>query len=712
MTNRFQMLTAFLFLILVLVWGSVNVSARGVDDNDAINTLARDVDRLESVRQVKNLQRTYVQYNQYGLWKEMASLFTSDANFIITAPGSGPVESVNVQGQAAIAEWLTSQGGDQQGLEPGALNTRLIEEPLVNLSEDGLSAKARWMCFSLLGDGQGNASFEGGIYENEYARVGKVWKISVSHYYPHFTGPYEIGWTNVNGADLPLIPYHFTLDETGVPIPPAVGPAPHSRQSLDSLEARIDRLNDEDAVRNLQNAYGYYVHRKMWDDVVDLFVRDSAVEVHGVGKFFGRRGVRMAMEQLMGPSPEAGAAGLQHGELNDRLLWDTLVEILPGGNEAYSRGIELGMLGEADKETASWEITVYRNRFVKENGLWKLKELRLYPIMMADYDTGWGSSGVLEHATTSLPAFLSFNPVTHRPVKTRGMKVLGKHWLTGSINPGRQHCAKRSHADRLSEARRKLAKSTAWDATVNVNSAYCYYLDDLQWGNMAGVFAELGNKQSPFAGYYLGKERIRMAATIRYGEGSQAPRRGIAFHYTIQPVVLVADDGRSTSSRTYLFEPHTGKTVSTSSSIFATDLSSGMYPNNQSVLENGIWRLWTLEIDEPYFTSMGYKGGWSRVPDRDPNAPPTPPSPLVELYPPDILMTDLGVRAEHFVGGTGEEIDWPGILPMWFNYRNPVSGRVPEFYWPGAVPKVVLPQSVLTANGYMEPPTGPGPEPN
>ena len=30
-------------------------------------------------------------------------------------------------------------------------------------------------------------------------------------------------------------------------------------------------MNDEDRVRNLQASYGYYVDRKMWDDVVDLF---------------------------------------------------------------------------------------------------------------------------------------------------------------------------------------------------------------------------------------------------------------------------------------------------------------------------------------------------------------------------------------------------------------------------------------------------------
>jgi SnoaL-like protein len=38
-------------------------------------------------------------------------------------------------------------------------------------------------------------------------------------------------------------------------------------------------MNDEDAIRNLQNAYGYYMDRKMWDDVTDLFTaRRRAVD--------------------------------------------------------------------------------------------------------------------------------------------------------------------------------------------------------------------------------------------------------------------------------------------------------------------------------------------------------------------------------------------------------------------------------------------------
>src|SRR5690606_8831581 len=276
-------------------------------------------------------------------------------------------------------------GGER--LAPGALVVELIDEPLVNLSVDGNTANGRWMSLALLGDGKGTARFEGGIYENEYVRDGDGWRIAVSHYHAQYSGDYASGWANENGADLPIVPYHFTVDETGVPIPPPKGAAPASGASLADLERRIVALNDEDAVTNLQHAYGYYVDRKMWDDVVDLFAADGVIEVHGVGVFRGRDGIRRALERM-------GPAGLEDGELNDRPIFDTIVEVLPGGREAVSRGIELGMLGDAAAGTAHWEVTIFRNRFVKEDGLWKLRELRLFPVVRADYTAGWGDGGL------------------------------------------------------------------------------------------------------------------------------------------------------------------------------------------------------------------------------------------------------------------------------------------------------------------------------
>lgn len=177
----------------------------------AIDELARDVERVESLRAVKNVQRGYAQHSQYGQWHAMAALFADD--------GTLRWGEETVTGREAIRAWLEARAGDMNGRAPGSLHTEIIDEPLANLSVDARTAQARWMTMRFLGDGSGTARIEGGIYENDYVVQDGRWLIASMRYHPQFEGDYHDGWANVGGQDLPIVPKHFTSDETGVPIP-------------------------------------------------------------------------------------------------------------------------------------------------------------------------------------------------------------------------------------------------------------------------------------------------------------------------------------------------------------------------------------------------------------------------------------------------------------------------------------------------------------
>ena len=654
--------------LAALSFAAVSGHALAAAKADSLDSLARDVGRVESLRAAKDLQRLYAQYEQYGRWSEAAGLFAAHGKLIW---GDRTIE-----GHAAIAEWLASRsggaiGGGKPGLRPGALQTEMIEEPLINQSADGRSARIRWMSLSFLGDGAGKARIEGGLYENLYVREGGGWKIAEAHYYPQYEGGYAEGWTNVDGKDLGVVPTHFTPDEAGVPLPLATGAPPKSKATLAELQGRIGALNDEDAVRNLQNAYAYYLDRRMWDDAADLFAKDGTAEIGGSGVQRGAEGVKAVLAGDMGP------ASLSHGVLNDHPLFDTVVRILPGGREAEARGIQLGMLGEADKNQAAWEVSVFHNRFVKEGGLWKLKALRVTPLVKADYHVGWGDGGIGGARTPAMPAFLSATPPKAAPAAKAGS---------------------------LADARRRLQRSAAYEGAEDVNSSYGYYIDDGHWPEMGAIFGKQGSKEAPFAGFYRGADRIAGYGLAQYG-APPTSRAGVSFHWLMQPVILVSHDGRSANIRSRLFQPRTSKTPGDPPSFLGASMYAGMY-QNQAVLEDGVWRLWNLALDEPYFSSVGWKGGWSAAKDAPPQDAP-PPSPILKTYPPDLPITEVGKREEHFRGGVGQVIQWPAIQPMWFPYRNLVSGRTPENYIADCAACLYSADFSMTRHGYQMPPTGP-----
>ena len=70
-------------------------------------------------------------------------------------------------------------------------------------------------------------------------------------------------------------------------------------------------------------------------------------------------------------------------------------------------------------------------------------------------------------------------------------------------------------------------------------------------------------------------------------------------------------------------------------------------------------------------------------------------------------LSALGRREDHFQGGNGTSTPWPAILPMWFTYTNPVSGRVPPNHQPDCVLCALRPDLKLSANGYQEAPDAP-----
>ena len=686
------------FTTISLAWLGVSSFVDG-QNSPTLAWLARDVQRVESVREVKDVTRTFCHLAQFGRWSDMAALFTDNG---VVRVGNITGDSFVTSGHATIESWLREDHGEMNGLRAGSLSTWLADQPVTTLSSDGLTAKARWLVLRLQGDGSGSTRISGGVFENEYANVGGRWKISLLHYYPQFDGNYAEGWGNTGTGrrSLPIIPYHYTPDSVGIPIvlPATAGGPPATKSTAEEVAARISRLNDEDEVRNLQHTYGFYVDRRLWSDAADLFAPDAAITTDGA-RFNGT--VRQALERM-------GPENLSQGILNDHNLFDTIVYIDPSGREATTRGIELAMIGSTKTRAANWEFNVFRNRFVKDpdTNLWKIAVLDTTQLMVANYTSGWGNGGI--HPLSAAPSPPPFLPITTRSSPSNATST--------------------SQSTTLPELTRRLSRSAAFDSAESISGAYGYFADDIRCQFFADLHHSLGHKESPGVGYYSTPTRIAQACLSRYATFDPAPQRPrVPYHWRPQPVALVSHDGRSVTYRARLLQ--WGTSNETRGGFNGVSGFNGAVYHDQMVIEpknvNGtitpLWKLWSLTIDEFYWTSVSWKDGWAAsnprpppVPSPSSSSPPSPPTStpapgLAQAYSPDLLLSSplFGEREVGLEGGAPPYTSWPDIRRMWFGFRNPVSGRLPEWYSPGCVPCKARPDWGLEVNGYEEPATGP-----
>jgi hypothetical protein len=652
--------------------------ANGNDLQQRIDRLAASVQQTEAIRAVKRLQYAYGQYAEFGLWNDLADLF-SDKGIDHFPSGSLGKEGIR-------KSFVDSMGKGKLGLPEGVLYPHFILQPVVTVAPDGKSAKGRWRVLIVVGSYRGMAIWAGGIYENEYVLESGVWKIGDFHYYAQYRGPYEqFGWTA--DKDRGATPIHYDPARAGTPIlpplreesaRPKLAPRTASLQAqLEDLARRAQRLNDENEVENLQNSYGYYVDRKMWGDVADLFTGDATMELGLQGVYAGKKSIRHALDQF-------GAGGLREGELNDHLQLETIVDIAPDGLSAKARGVELIMAGKCDV-SGEWAEGIFENEYRKQNGVWRIQTMHVYPRLLADYDQGW-AGGVKSAPGPSreyppdrpptevyetfpkyyVPRFHFNHPVTSRPpqypegTSSAGLRPAASRphaagEVSGTTNPPKRGGNSVAELRSLTaETERRLQRAIAYDAADNLVSAYGYYLDEAMWDETADLFARDGWREQPFVGTYVGRERIRQALKLAY----PGPRSKdyLTVHQLTQPVIHVSPDGQSANIRVRLFQL---AGVSGGAGLWL----AGIYENKAAV-EDGVWKLTALDLD--YTWSADAKGGWAHAAGSFKGLP----DQVSAKFPPDRPLRGP-VNAP-----------FPKIVDVPFHYLNPVSGRKPPLLLP------------------------------
>ena len=451
---------------------------------------------------------------------------------------------------------------------------------------------------------------------------------------------------------MPSAAFHYEPGDVGAMLAgPAAAPGTGAEPSFDALaaqlgtlERRAERLTAETDVLNLQNAYGYYVDRKLWDDVAELFADGGTMEIGQSGVYVGQASIRRGLEQF-------GPAGLREGEINDYVFMQPIVTVAADGESAKARGVYLGMTGRVGAG-AEWREGLYENEYRRDGGVWKIETLHVYPRLVTDYDKGWAQdANPLDPPSTEFPpdrpptsAYESYpkfvippfhfrHPVTGRPPQYPEAHAGGDPSVA-ALSPAPASPA-RTPAEldiKLAALDRSLQVAAAAEAAENLVNAYGYYADEHLWDAAAELFAADGWAAVPGAGISTGRERLRGALRAALGG-----RRDGAFelHQIAQPVVHASAGGGSTRIRARLAQIDVREDGDDT-------YVAGVY-EAAVVAEDGAWRIAALDFEPTW--AANHSLGWSRVAD-------TEPAKLVAT-------------------------PFPAIADVPFHYSNPVSGRRP-----------------------------------
>lgn len=155
-------------------------------------------------------------------------------------------------------------------------------------------------------------------------------------------------------------------------------------ERIEQLERRALAAEDYRDLVNLQGAYGYYVDKGLWDQAADLFAEDGTLEIAGRGVYVGRERVRAYLTRL----PPYG-----HGTLYNHMQLQPVLHIDSEAGTAKGRWRTLMMVGRLGHE-GRWGEATYENRYIREDGRWRIASLHGVVNFYAEYDEGWHRGGV------------------------------------------------------------------------------------------------------------------------------------------------------------------------------------------------------------------------------------------------------------------------------------------------------------------------------
>jgi hypothetical protein len=408
------------------------------------------------------------------------------------------------------------------------------------------------------------------------------------------------------------------------------------RERLAWLDKKTTRVEDITRIQRLQRAFGYYLDKGFFGEAANLFADDGRVQYGVDGVYIGKERIKELFTRQGHGSMNAGP-GLPFGRFNMHMQLQPMITVADDGETAQGRWREWALLGEY-QVAIYWGDAVLENDYVKEDGVWKVQEMRYYTNFVAPYKGGWASlEPVRGDWTTEVGK--AFPPDRPSPVRYQpfpNVYVPPFHYGArdmSAIRSAMPPAPKARPNDDLGRLEamadleaEKLARVSSLRAVENLQAMYGYYVDKGLWKEAASLFSDDGTWEFGQSGVYIGRNSVERGLSLM---GPQRLEQGQLNNYPmLQPIIHVSEDNKTAKGRwrsdVMLARDGTG------------EWGGGVY-ENEYVNENGTWKIskqhYWVTFWADYDKGFTGQGLIPMDPPSTTNPPDAPPTTVYESLP-------------------------------------------------------------------------------
>jgi hypothetical protein len=163
---------------------------------------------------------------------------------------------------------------------------------------------------------------------------------------------------------------------------------------MDSLEKRVQAIEDWIQIDRLEKIYGYYLDNDQLKKVVDCFSDNAvSIEIGDRGVFKGKEGIRRFFFSYLGAGEEADHKQIAPWKMAFHMQHQGVITVAPDGKTAQGRWYIIMIQSRPLVKDGPYRSVlghgVYENEFVKEDGVWKFSKMFMSLHYRSPIAEGW-----------------------------------------------------------------------------------------------------------------------------------------------------------------------------------------------------------------------------------------------------------------------------------------------------------------------------------